>query len=64
MLRFIIKKKSGSWDSCAREDLITIDADVPILEQQLRRRIENQYDYEMYELYGVEVCDDKKDRGL
>lgn len=60
MIRFIIKKRHKDCDSAPLETFITLDIDVPQLEQMLRRGGWNQYAYEHFDLEGVELIPEEK----
>lgn len=55
MLRFIIKKREKSFDSCERISLVSLDIDVPELETLLKKGGYDQYAYEHHELVGAEI---------
>lgn len=63
MLRFIIKSEVGSCDHAPQKGFVTLDLEVPELEQLLMKGGSSQYGYEQYALEGVEILASKqKDR--
>lgn len=57
MIRFILKKSHGSCDYKAREDLYSIDIEVPELEIALRRGGYSKHNFEHHQLVGVELLE-------
>lgn len=55
MIRFIIRERTKTCDSCPMEKLITLDLEVPELERILKKGGYDQYYYEHYDLIGVEI---------
>jgi hypothetical protein len=63
MLKFILINKSKNCDSCEHIRWITLDADLPQLEQMLRKGGYDQYAYDHTDLVGVEIIEPKPEEG-
>ena len=55
MIRFIIKRRFKSCDSCEDVTFITLDSECPELEKLLKKGGYDQYAYDHHELVGVEI---------